>query len=60
MKRFVVNTDFTPLRYEEGVGFKTVPGKSGKEKCYRTRKGVEAFCEKNRCAYVERKFIFYR
>ena len=49
-----------PLSFKENEGFKEIKRNDGKRKDFKTRKGVEEFCSKNKCAYVEQKFIFYK
>lgn len=60
MKSILTINKFFPLMYEDGNGFSFIKQKDGENVGFETRKGVEAYCKKNKCAYVEHKTIFYR
>lgn len=53
--------EFIPLSYDDESGnIGDIKDKEGKQKCFKTRKACETYCEKNKCLYVERKSIFYK
>ena len=61
MKRFLIRTCFTPLKWDKETGeFDNIKNSSGKIIEFKTRAAVEKYCLKNGCIYVESKFIFYR
>jgi len=60
MKKIFSRTDYVPLSYKEGEGFREIEKNNGEIIKFKTRKAVENFCLKNKCAYTERKYICYR
>jgi hypothetical protein len=60
MKRFATHTNFRPLEYKEGAGFKPFVKRNSEVIEFKNRNTVEKFCLKNKCIYLETKQIFYR